>query len=230
MNFPYKPIDLTHALDGAIPTWTGGCGFHHDVHIDYADCPGPDQFRVMKIGMHAGVGTHMDAPSHCFPGGKSIHDFDVTDLIMPCVVMDISKQCHERYSLCVEDVLDFESQYGPVPSGSCVMIYTGWSQFWNEPEKYHNNHIFPSVSADAAALLLDRGISALGIDTLSPDRPDNDEFPVHRLVLGAGKFLMENVAHLDAMPPSGSFVMAMPIKIRDGTEAPIRLVGLIARD
>ena len=29
-NFPYKPIDLTHALDGAIPTWTGGCGFHND--------------------------------------------------------------------------------------------------------------------------------------------------------------------------------------------------------
>jgi kynurenine formamidase len=69
MTFPYKLIDLTHVLDSTIPTWNGGCGFNHDVHIDYADCEAQDKFRVMKVKMHAGIGTHMDAPSHCIPGG-----------------------------------------------------------------------------------------------------------------------------------------------------------------
>ncbi|KJV56975.1 putative metal-dependent hydrolase domain protein [Orientia tsutsugamushi str. Kato PP] len=54
MTFSYKLIDLTHALDSTIPTWNGGCGFHHDVHIDYSDCQGEDKFRVMKVKMHAG--------------------------------------------------------------------------------------------------------------------------------------------------------------------------------
>jgi kynurenine formamidase len=66
MIFPYKLIDLTHELDSAIPTWNGGCGFNHDVHVDYSDCQGEDKFRFMKVKMHAGIGTHMDAPSHCY--------------------------------------------------------------------------------------------------------------------------------------------------------------------
>lgn len=226
MNFPYKLIDLTHMLDGNIPTWNGGCGFNHDLHIDYSDCEGEDKFRVMKMSMHAGIGTHMDAPSHCIVGGKCINDFDVNDLIMPCVVIDVSGKCHENYALSMQDIADFESKFGSIAQNSCVMVKTGWSKFWNEPMKYHNNHMFPSVKPEAAELLLKRGVSALGIDTLSPDRPA-DGFKVHKIFLGAGKILIENVANLDNMLPVGCFVMALPIKVKNGTEAPVRLVGLI---
>jgi kynurenine formamidase len=228
MTFPYKLIDLTHALDSSIPTWNGGCGFNHDVHIDYSDCQGEDKFRVMKVKMHAGIGTHMDAPSHCNPGGRFIHDFDVNDLIMPCVVLDISDKCFERYSLSVQDVEDFESKYGTISKGSCVMVKTGWSKFWHEPLKYHNRHVFPSISLEAAELFLARGVTAIGIDTLSPDRPE-DGFKVHKSFLGADKIIIENVVNLENMPPKGSFVMTLPIKIKDGTEAPVRLVGLIEK-
>ncbi|MBM3632002.1 MAG: cyclase family protein [Alphaproteobacteria bacterium] len=227
--FPYKLIDLTHTLDNTIPTWNGGCGFNHDVHIDYSDCEGEYQFRVMKVAMHAGIGTHMDAPSHCIPGGRSIHDFDINDLIMSCMVIDISDQCYERYSLSAQDVADFESKHGKIASGACVFVKTGWSEFWNTPLQYHNNHVFPSVSVEAAELLIERGVSAIGIDTLSPDRPE-DGFKVHKTFLGADKIIIENVANLGSMPPTGSFVMVLPIKIKDGTEAPVRLVGLIERE
>jgi len=226
--FPYKLIDLTHTLDSNIPTWNGGCGFNHEIHIDYPDCQGEDKFRVMKMSMHAGIGTHMDAPSHCIEGGKCIHEFDVNDLCMPCVVIDVSGKCHEKYSVSTEDVTDFERQHGLLPKGSCVMIKTGWSKFWNEPSKYHNSHVFPTVSLEAANLLLRRGVNALGIDTLSPDRPENG-FKVHQAFLGAGKVIIENVANLDSMPPVDAFVMALPIKVKDVTEAPMRLVGLIKK-
>jgi kynurenine formamidase len=229
MTFSYKLIDLTHALDSTIPTWNGGCGFHHDVHIDDSDCTSEDTFRVMKVNMHAGIGTHMDAPSHCIPGGRFIHDFDVNELIMPCVVIDVSDQCFERYSLSPQDVANFERKYGLIPKGSCVMVKTGWSQFWHTPLNYHNTHVFPSVSAEAAELLLERGVNAMGIDTLSPDRPE-DGFKVHIRFLDAGKIIIENVANLDRMPPKGALVMVLPIKIKDGTEAPVRLVGLIEKE
>lgn len=227
MTFPYKLIDLTHELDSNIPTWSGGCGFKHNVHIDYSECEGDDKFRVMKINMHAGIGTHMDAPSHCIPGGKFIHEFNVNDLIMPCLVIDVSDKCHERYSLSSQDVVDFEGKFGKIAAGSCVFIKTGWSKLWPTP-KYHNNHVFPSVSYEATELLLERGVNAIGIDTLSPDRPE-DGFKVHKIFLGAGKIIVENVAHLDNMPPTGGFVMVLPMKIKGGTEAPVRLVGLIEK-
>lgn len=229
MTFPYKLIDLTHTLEASIPTWNGGCGFNHNVHIDYSDCEGEDKFRVMKMSMHAGIGTHMDAPSHCIQGGQCINDFDVNDLCTPSVVIDVSEKCHALYSVTPEDITNFESKYGSITKGSCVMVKTGWNKFWTEPEKYRNNHVFPSVSPEAANLLLGRGVRALGIDTLSPDRPE-DGFKVHQIFLGAGKILIENVANLDSMPPVGGFIMVLPIKIKDGTEAPVRLIGLIERE
>ena len=226
LDFPYTLIDLTHTLDSSIPTWNGLCGFQHDLSIDYPDCTGAVKFRVMKMKMQAGIGTHIDAPSHCIESGRCIHDFDVNELCMPCVVIDIADRCHERYSLTLEDVAEFESQFGPIVQGSCVMIKTGWSKFWEEPSKYHNNYVFPSVSFAAAEVLLECGAHALGIDTLSPDRPE-DGFEVHQVFLRAGKILIENVTNLDLMPPVGAFVMVLPIKVKHGTEAPVRLVGLI---
>jgi len=228
MLFPYKFIDLTHTLEGSIPTWNGDCGFKHDLHMDYEDCQGEDKFRVMKMSMHAGIGTHMDAPSHCIKGGKCIDDFLLDELCMPCVVVDVSSKAHERYSVTIEDILTFESMHGAIDAGSCVLIKTGWGKFWTEPKSYHNNHMFPSVSSEAAGLLIERGVSALGIDTLSPDRP-GDGFKVHQIFLGARKILIENAANLDNMPLTGAYIMILPLKIKEGTEAPARLIGLVER-
>lgn len=66
---------------------------------------------------------------------------------------------------------------------------------------------------------------SLGIDTLSPDN-EVDGFPVHRLVLGSGKYIIENVANAGLMPPVGAYTFALPIKIQDGAESPIRLVAV----
>ena len=227
-TFPYHLIDLTHTLDPNVPTWNGGCGFNHEIHIDYDDCEGVDKFRILKYSMIAGIGTHMDAPSHCFPGHQSIHDLDVNDLCFPCFVIDVSAQSHELYAVTKEDILSFEEKHGTITNGSCVMIKTGWARFWGDPKKYHHNHVFPDVSVEAAELLIERGVQALGVDTLSSDRPD-EGFPVHRAFLGSGRLLIENVANLEKMPPTGAFVMALPLKVKDGTEAPIRLVGLVEK-
>lgn len=80
MAFPYKLIDLTHTIESDIPAWNGECGFEQHIHIDYETCEGDTKFRVMKIQMNAGIGTHMDAPSHCIAGGTCIHNFEIRPL------------------------------------------------------------------------------------------------------------------------------------------------------
>jgi kynurenine formamidase len=225
-NFPFKIIDLTHVLRPSIPTWDGGCGFEHRLHKDY-DPKGIYKFRTHSIQMSEGIGTHMDAPAHCLPGGKCIADLDINDLVAPCIVIDVSHKAHEHYNVSLDDVSGFEHHHGIIQKGCFVIIRTGWEKFWEKPEKYRNNLVFPCLSQEAAALLLNRGIIGLGIDTLSPDRPDNG-YPVHKILLESGKYIVENVANSGGLPPVGSYSLALPIKIQDGTEAPLRLVGLIA--
>lgn len=220
-------LDLTHPLSSAIPSWSGNCGFQHMVRDDY-DLSSPVKFRTFDIEMQAGMGTHMDAPAHCILGGRCISDLNLRELISPCVMMNMSNQVHERYSLSVQDIEVFEARYGTIPPGCFVIVYTGWEQYWDTPEKYRNNHVFPSVSKEATQVLLERQIVGLGIDTLSPDRPE-DGFPVHQLILQADRYIIENIANSLNLPPIGSYTLAMPLKIQNGTEAPMRLLGFLIK-
>jgi kynurenine formamidase len=227
-GFPFHLVDLTHVLDETVPTWTGRCGFRHETALDYDQCTTPVKFRVQKIRMNAGTGTHMDAPAHIMPGGTTVDQIPLNQCLAPCVVLDVAHLAHESWSLDPETLQHLESLHGPVAPGDWVMVHTGWSRHWSCPDRYHNQHRFPSVSGDVARILVERGIKGLGIDTLSPDRPD-DGFPVHTHVLGSGGVIVENVAALEQMPPRGAYVLALPVPARGGTEAPVRCVGLVPR-
>lgn len=219
-------IDLTHTIDENIPFWDDSCGFHHTIKLDYSECEEQVKFRLTEIKMDTGIGTHLDAPSHFILNGMTVDQLPLDQLIAPCVVIDVSKLAHERYSVSIQDIQRFEEVYGKITKGQFVMIRTGWEKYWNEPEKYRNNHLFPSVSKEAALYLLEKDIAGLGIDTLSPDRPE-DGYPVHQALLGAAKYIVENAANLDKIPIIGSHILALPIKIKNASEAPIRLIALI---
>jgi hypothetical protein len=100
--------------------------------MDYADCQGEDKFRVTKVRMHA-WNWHAYGCVKPLYSWRFVHDFDINDLIMPFIVIDVSDKSFERYFLSVQDVADFESKYGIIPKGSCVMVQTGWSKFWDKP-------------------------------------------------------------------------------------------------
>lgn len=218
-------IDLTHTLTPEIPSWNGTCGFQHSITHDYADSTAETRFRVQQIQMAAGMGTHMDAPAHCIPNAKTIADIPLENLITTCVMIDVSSKAHEKYSVTPQDIKDFEKQHGIIEQNTLALIHTGWEKFWRDPNRYRNNLVFPDIAKETAELLLERNICGIGIDTLSPDRPD-DGFPVHQLILGAGKYIIENVANTLQLPPKGAYTFALPIKIKDGTEAPVRLIGI----
>lgn len=219
-------IDLTHTLNEHVPAWDLGCGFQKTLNHDYDESSSEVKFRVQRFSCFAGIGTHMDAPSHCIPGGLSIADISIDNLFRPCVVIDVSHKAHEHYCISEEDVLAFEEKYGIIAEKSFVIFYTGWEKYWHEPARYRNNLHFPSVNAEAAQFLLKRNIVGIGIDTLSPDS-GGQHFPVHQIILGAKKYIIENIANASKLPPIGAKIIALPLKIEDGTESPIRLIALI---
>jgi kynurenine formamidase/GNAT superfamily N-acetyltransferase len=224
----FEWADLTHEVSENIPTWNGDCGFKHIDILKYEDCSTECKFQVQRIEALAGIGTHIDAPAHCFPRGKTVNDLSLKSLISPCVVIDVSQQSHANYTVDIETIKSFERQYGRFWKDAFVIFHTGWDQFWTQPEKYRNNYHFPSISKEVAQYLLSEDIVGIGVDTLSPDRPESG-YPVHQIILGAGKYIIENIANAHLLPATGSYIFVMPIRLTEGTEAPIRLLGMLQK-
>jgi kynurenine formamidase len=217
-------LDLTHTLHAGIPFWDSSCGFALETTLDYEACESLVKFRVQRLNIPAAAGTHMDAPAHCISSGATISDIPLQQLEGPCFMLDVSDRASESFSVGPDDILRFETVYGKIPPGSWILVRTGWESRWNNPEAYRNEYRFPSISKEAAEILLQRDIAGLGIDTLSPDRP-KDGYPVHHLFLSRGKLIIENVANLEGLPAKGFRLIALPLKIEGATESPIRLVA-----
>lgn len=220
-----KIIDLTHTISSDIPTWDGHCHFQIKIETDYKDCEGPVYFRTQNINMGAGTGTHMDSPAHASIGGKTVDSLSLDELVNECIV--IKKETDDEKFVFTRDFIEnFENKHGKIKENTFVLFYSGWSKRWGDKDKYRNNLLFPSVHVDTAQLLLGRKISGIGIDTLSADS-GGKEFPVHQIILGAGKYLVENIHNADLLPEIGARIFVMPVKIKDATESPLRLIAEI---
>lgn len=96
------------------------------------------------------------------------------------------------------------------------------------------SHRFTTGLSEEGAIFLrdDRRINGVGLDALSID-PGNAtaalwDFPAHVALLPANIWVIENVgANIRRLPPTGFFIMAMPYKMKGGSGAPTRLVGLL---
>ncbi len=221
---PRKIIDLTHTLHEHVPTWTGSCGFLSAIKLDY-----DQRCRVQNMKMHAGVGTHIDAPAHFIPNAQEVCQLPLKRLVVPLKVIAVEAS-NDDYKISVEDIVRFEQKHGAIQKGDLVVFNTGWHKRWDNPNAYRNvdefgGMHFPSISHEAAQLLVDRDVAGIGIDTLSPDCSQVD-FPVHDILLGAGKYIVENVTHLDEVVPTGFTAYVLPIKAQTLVEAPVRFVAI----
>lgn len=85
---------------------------------------------------------------------------------------------------------------------------------------------FPGLHPDAARwLTTERSIKAIGLDTASIDYGQSKLFESHRILFEKNIPAFENVAGLDQLPATGVYVVALPMKIKGGTGAPLRIVA-----
>lgn len=228
-----KIVDLTHPLNETSPYWPdpNGYAFDYDTLIKQpSGAPGMGRYKVSEH-----LGTHMDAPIHFADGKSSIDDIAPNEMFGPAVVIDVSSKCEADadYVLVKQDLVDWESNNGPIPERAIVLMNTGWGKKWDNPEAYKNEDEkgqmhFPGFSAEAAEFLVkQRNILGIGIDNFSVDRAIAVDFPVHLIVNGAGKFHLENVANLDQLPATGAYLINAPIKIEGGSGGQVRIFAVV---
>jgi kynurenine formamidase len=226
-------VDLTHALHPGIPFWPGRGyrPFSYEV-INELD---RDAVAAGWFGTPEHMGTHLDAPSHFERSHITADRVPATSLVCQGVLLDITPRATLDASalLDVEDVDGWRERFGEFPPRCVALVRSGWSARWTDVRAFRNvapdgRLVFPAVAESAARLLADHpAVVGLGVDTLSADNGLADGSPCHHRMHAAGKFILENLANLDQLPPRDFVLFIGSLPIRGGTGAPARVIALL---
>ena len=234
-------LDLTHDFSGETIYWPTAEGFVLEVEHHGPTSQGyfyaANRYRASEHG-----GTHLDAPIHFAEGKKTLDQLSVDQLAGMAVVVDVSTRAlaNPDYQITVGDLKDWESKHGKIPSGAILLLHTGYGRFWPDARKYLGTvekgpeavaklH-FPGVHRETAHwLVTERAIKAVGLDTASVDYGQSKLFETHRILFEKDVPAFENVAALDQLPPTGAYVIALPMKIKGGSGGPLRIVAWLPR-
>jgi len=239
-----RTVDLTQTLSPDTPTLVlppefGQCAGFSQQEISRYDERGVAWYwNNFTVGEH--TGTHFDAPIHWVTGkdlpANALDTIDPGQFVAPAVVIDIATKCaaDADYLLTVQDILDWEAEHGRIPPRSWIMLRTDWSKLSAEDyvnRKEDGAHT-PGPSGEAVAFLVDeRDAHGLGVETIGTDAGQahllNPPYPAHTLFHGAGRYGLQCLANLDQLPPTGSVVVASPLKIRGGSGSPLRVLAFV---
>lgn len=226
-------VDLSPPLRDGMPGMPRALPFERVVTATLAE-RGVNTGRIALSEHH---GAHLDAPSHFVDGGRTMGEVPPAALLAEAVVIDCGAAVatDPEHRLTVAEVADWERSNGPIPSGAWVLVRTGWAfERWGDPGRYANADAegvlrHPAVHPDTARLLVDRGVAGVGIDTLSPDNaaPSEERSPTHKVLLGADRYVLENLVNLELLPPRDVLLVIGALPVADGTAGPARVLALV---
>jgi kynurenine formamidase len=179
--------------------------------------------NVLRVHIGSQSGTHVDAPFHILPDGEKLDELPLDRFVGPAVVVD-ARDVGPDASI---EVAVIERVADRLEPGAIVLLHTGWARHFDDYTRYRAH---PWLSVQAARALVDAGVRTVGIDALNVDAtPENLErirFDTHRVLLGAGGVIVENLRNLDAIEPlHDPVVSVLPLRIPRADGAPVRAVA-----
>ena len=222
--------DLSHVITAAFPVFPG----FRAPEVTNLFTVEDDGFYANEVAFAEHTGTHMDAPAHFAAGGATAELLSAERFVAPLAVIDIAARAagDPDAQLTPDDLLAWEGQHGRLPAGAFVAMHSGWEARLAEPAAYLNADAggtlhFPGVHPEAAALLVEeRDVVGLGVDTLSLDFGAATAFDTHLTLLGSGRYGLENLAGLVAVPPSGATIVVGGPKHAGASGGPTRAFAL----
>src|SRR5262245_56291578 len=178
--------------------------------------------QFVKEGEH--TGTHWGAPCHFHVGAACAGDLPPQSLVLPAVVIDIRTKTQQNvdYRATIADLKAWIARYGQMPKNAAVILRTGCDRFWGPDTKPTDRTYYncgtgrpglhqPGFSLPAVHWLIDHGIlgdrGALGTDTFGPDPGTDENFRESSAVFHRHRIDLENLTNLDALPPSGAWIV-----------------------
>lgn len=238
-----KVIDLTQTLSEDTPLlvlpepFGQTAAFSRQEISRYDDRGVAWHWNNFTVGEH--TGTHFDAPVHWVSGkdlpDNSVDAVPVANFVTPAVVLDFAAQCaaDPDFLLTADHIRDWEASYGAIPAGCWVLLRTDWSK--RDSQAYTNRRDdgahTPGPDTCAIEYLIARDIVGIGVETIGTDAGQahllTPPYPAHTLLHGAGRYGLQCLENLDLLPPTGAMLICPPLKIRDGSGSPLRVLALV---
>ena len=219
-------IDLTLTLGSdrvaPVPGLIGVCTEPLHTHESHAR-------SNTKLTLATHIGTHVDAPYHFHADGVTVDNMPLERYMGPALLLDLRQTAQSLTPLSVADLLQARGTPDAVRD-KIVVLFTGWAAAESGGVRFYSQG--PYLSNEGAAYLADNGVNAVAVDfpiDKHPATPQSTihDFPVHRLLLGQGIPLIENLINLDQLAGREFELWALPIKLLDGDGAAARAVARI---
>jgi kynurenine formamidase len=225
-------VDLTHSFGPLTPVWKGfgpaSFSAASDPETGRPYTIEKDGFRVFFYSMVGQYGTHVDPPAHFDPGGKTMDQIPLKQMILPLVVFDMTPmlKTDPNHALSVEDVKAWERSHGRVPAGSFAAVRTDMYKDWDTNQERFKRAPFPAWSLDAIRFLYEqRGIVANGHESMDTDA--TDDLKSEAWVLKHGHWQIEVMANLDKVPATGALIVVTWPKPEHGLGFPARAFAIL---
>lgn len=233
-------IDLTHSFSSETLYWPNNpTGFQLDTQFNGMTESGFYYSSYAFCAPEHG-GTHLDAPVHFADGRQSTDEIPLDNLMGNAIVIDVSEKALKdpNYLISIEDITEWEKQNQQIQVGTIILFRTGYGQFYPDAKKYFGTDVkgaeaisklhFPGIDpALSEWLVKNRKPKAVGLDTPSLDDGQSKDFKAHQILLGENIPGFENVANLDKLPATGAYVFALPMKIKNGSGGPLRIIAWV---
>ena len=177
-------------------------------------------FRTANVSLCSHTGTHIDAPAH-------LASCEVTlDMLPPSAFWGLALVADVRTArgrkVRTEDLAPLAK---PLAEADFLILRTGWEDKFGTAEYLLD---FPTLSRGAAQYALSLGLRGFGVDAISVDPVQSEECPIHKILLGAGALIIENLRGLNAMPIGEPFMLAaLPLPLEQAEGAPARVMALL---
>ena len=229
-------VDLTHPFNEQSIYWPTAEAFKKTT-VFVGRTPGGWFYAAYNYSAAEHGGTHIDSPIHFAEGARTTDKVPLSSLIGPGYVLDVSEKAAANvdYQVSAADIEAFEAEHGTIPEGAIVLLNTGRAHLYPDREAYMGTaergedavaklH-FPGLGLDGAKFLVARRIGAVGLDTPSIDYGQSKTFASHVELMTHNIPAFENVGDMRDLPPTGSTIIALPMKIEGGSGAPLRIVA-----
>ncbi len=189
---------------------------------------GPGFWQVSSINQGLHTGAHIDSPLHVFKDGITTAEISLDQVIGEALIIDLSF-VGANHKVTVDDLK--RGGADEVKKSDIVVLRTDWTDkmYGKWPDYFTQSPFFPPESAE---WLVAKDPKSIGFDFFEEycarlSDFTSEDFPMHRVILGAGIVIMEGITNLGALPRRRVPFYAPFYKI-EGTEgAPARFFANI---
>lgn len=206
-------IDISLPVFPGMPVYPGECETVREFHL----APNEDSScTCTHWSLTAHAGTHLDAPRHFDPAGRSISDFSLQECHFRCAVIDARGavgHISEAWLRARAEELD---------DCDAVIFRTHDGELWKRPFDPGHKAIDPAA---ARLLVGERRLRLVGIDYFSVEPFGNAPAQTHLEILTRGALILEGV-DLSSVEPGRYGLLCFPVLWRDAEAAPCRAILL----